>query len=83
MGIKVLNIVEVFFDGVWVLLENVLGEVGSGFKVVMYIFNNGRFGMVVVLVGIMRGIIIKVVSILFEFLGNLNSSFIVFFVVCF
>lgn len=37
-------------------------DVGDGFKIVMYIFNNGRFGMVVVLFGIMKGFIMKVVS---------------------
>lgn len=37
--------------------------VGGGFKVVMNILNNGRFGMVVVLLGIMLYCIKKVVSI--------------------
>ncbi len=45
MGIKASNTTEVFFDNVKVPVENVLGEVGGGFKVAMHILNNGRFGM--------------------------------------
>uniref|UniRef100_F7D0X4 Very long-chain specific acyl-CoA dehydrogenase, mitochondrial n=1 Tax=Macaca mulatta TaxID=9544 RepID=F7D0X4_MACMU len=59
MGIKASNTAEVFFDGVRVPSENVLGEVGSGFKVAMHILNNGRFGMAAALAGTMRGIITK------------------------
>lgn len=45
MGIKVSNTTEVFFDNVKVPVENVIGEVGDGFKVAMNILNNGRYGM--------------------------------------
>ncbi len=45
MGIKASNTTEVFFDNVKVPVENVLGDVGKGFKVAMHILNNGRFGM--------------------------------------
>ncbi|XP_023040339.1 very long-chain specific acyl-CoA dehydrogenase, mitochondrial isoform X2 [Piliocolobus tephrosceles] len=62
MGIKASNTAEVFFDGVRVPSENVLGEVGSGFKVAMHILNNGRFGMAAALAGTMRGIITKAVD---------------------
>uniref|UniRef100_A0A2I3TIT7 Very long-chain specific acyl-CoA dehydrogenase, mitochondrial n=1 Tax=Pan troglodytes TaxID=9598 RepID=A0A2I3TIT7_PANTR len=62
MGIKASNTAEVFFDGVRVPSENVLGEVGSGFKVAMHILNNGRFGMAAALAGTMRGIIAKAVD---------------------
>uniref|UniRef100_A0A2K6QII6 Very long-chain specific acyl-CoA dehydrogenase, mitochondrial n=1 Tax=Rhinopithecus roxellana TaxID=61622 RepID=A0A2K6QII6_RHIRO len=62
MGIKASNTAEVFFDGVRVPSENVLGEVGSGFKVAMHVLNNGRFGMAAALAGTMRGIITKAVD---------------------
>lgn len=38
-------------------MENVLGEVGGGFKVAMAILNNGRFGMGAALTGTMKGCI--------------------------
>lgn len=66
MGIKASNTAEVYFDGVRVPAENVLGEVGGGFKVAMHILNNGRFGMAAALAGTMRGIIAKAVSALPE-----------------
>lgn len=62
MGIKASNTAEVYFDGVKVPAENVLGEVGSGFKVAMNILNNGRFGMAAALAGTMKGIIAKAVD---------------------
>ena len=52
MGIKASNTAEVYFDGVRVPAENVLGEVGGGFKVAMHILNT------------MKGIIAKAVSTL-------------------
>eukprot|EP00753_Platysulcus_tardus_P013811 PLAT3867.2.p1 GENE.PLAT3867.2~~PLAT3867.2.p1 ORF type:complete len:622 (-),score=249.41 PLAT3867.2:86-1696(-) len=45
LGIRASNTVEVFFDNCPVPTENVLGEVGGGFKVAMMILNNGRFGL--------------------------------------
>lgn len=36
---------QVFFDNTPVPMENVLGEVGGGFKVAMQILNSGRFSM--------------------------------------
>ncbi|XP_007521821.1 very long-chain specific acyl-CoA dehydrogenase, mitochondrial isoform X2 [Erinaceus europaeus] len=62
MGIKASNTAEVYFDGVRVPAENVLGEVGGGFKVAMHILNNGRFGMAAALAGTMKGIIAKAVD---------------------
>ncbi|KAJ1080208.1 hypothetical protein NDU88_000428 [Pleurodeles waltl] len=57
MGIKASNTAEVHFDNVRVPAENVLGEVGGGFKVAMNILNNGRFGMAAALAGTMKGAI--------------------------
>lgn len=62
MGIKASNTTEVFFDNVKVPVENVLGEVGGGFKVAMNILNNGRFGMAGALTGAMRTAIEKSVA---------------------
>lgn len=41
MGIKASNTAEVYFENVKIPVENVLGEVGEGFKVAMQILNNG------------------------------------------
>ncbi|XP_034363503.1 very long-chain specific acyl-CoA dehydrogenase, mitochondrial [Arvicanthis niloticus] len=62
MGIKASNTSEVYFDGVKVPSENVLGEVGDGFKVAVNILNNGRFGMAATLAGTMKAIIAKAVD---------------------
>ena len=59
MGIKCSNTTEVYFDNVKIPVENVLGEVGEGFKVAMNILNSGRFGMVAALSGCMKTLIEK------------------------
>ncbi|XP_070815479.1 complex I assembly factor ACAD9, mitochondrial isoform X2 [Chaetodon trifascialis] len=45
LGIRGSNTCEVSFDNVPVPLENVIGEIGGGFKVAMNILNSGRFSM--------------------------------------
>ncbi|CAJ1051856.1 complex I assembly factor ACAD9%2C mitochondrial [Xyrichtys novacula] len=45
LGIRGSNTCEVNFDNVPVPVENVIGEVGGGFKVAMNILNSGRFSM--------------------------------------
>ena len=45
---------EVHFDNTPVPVENVLGEVGGGFKVAMNILNSGRFSMGSSVAGSMR-----------------------------
>ncbi|XP_062606402.1 complex I assembly factor ACAD9, mitochondrial-like isoform X2 [Saccostrea cucullata] len=45
LGIRGSNTCEVHFENTPVPLENVLGEVGGGFKVAMNILNSGRFSM--------------------------------------
>ncbi|XP_016013367.1 complex I assembly factor ACAD9, mitochondrial isoform X1 [Rousettus aegyptiacus] len=45
LGIRGSNTCEVHFENTRVPIENVLGEVGGGFKVAMNILNSGRFGM--------------------------------------
>jgi very long chain acyl-CoA dehydrogenase len=59
MGIKCSNTAEVYFENTPIPVENVLGEVGEGFKVAMQILNNGRFGMAAALSGTMRSAIKK------------------------
>ncbi|GFY75990.1 very long-chain specific acyl-CoA dehydrogenase, mitochondrial [Trichonephila inaurata madagascariensis] len=54
MGIKASNTTEVFFDDCKIPAENLIGEVGDGFKIAMNILNNGRFGMAACLSGTMR-----------------------------
>ncbi|XP_038642853.1 very long-chain specific acyl-CoA dehydrogenase, mitochondrial [Scyliorhinus canicula] len=62
MGIKASNTAEVHFDEVKVPAENVLGDIGGGFKVAMNILNNGRFGMAAALSGTMKGVIARAVD---------------------
>ncbi|XP_041837686.1 complex I assembly factor ACAD9, mitochondrial isoform X2 [Melanotaenia boesemani] len=45
LGIRGSNTCEVSFDNVPVPVENVIGEIGSGFKIAMNILNSGRFSM--------------------------------------
>ncbi|XP_054472350.1 complex I assembly factor ACAD9, mitochondrial [Anoplopoma fimbria] len=45
LGIRGSNTCEVSYDNVPVPVENVIGEVGGGFKVAMNILNSGRFSM--------------------------------------
>lgn len=59
MGIKASNTTEVFFDNTPIPTENVLGNVGDGFKIAMSILNNGRFGMSGTLSGTMAACIKK------------------------
>ncbi|XP_061405253.1 very long-chain specific acyl-CoA dehydrogenase, mitochondrial [Lethenteron reissneri] len=62
MGIKASNTAEVYFEDVRVPAENLLGELGGGFKVAMNILNNGRFGMAAALNGTMKASISKAVE---------------------
>ncbi|PVD25321.1 hypothetical protein C0Q70_15821 [Pomacea canaliculata] len=45
LGIRGSNTTEVHFENTPVPVENVLGEVGGGFKLAMNILNSGRFSM--------------------------------------
>ncbi|XP_061474129.1 complex I assembly factor ACAD9, mitochondrial [Rhineura floridana] len=45
LGIRGSNTCEVHFENTEVPIENVIGEVGGGFKVAMNILNSGRFSM--------------------------------------
>ncbi|HZF50484.1 MAG TPA: acyl-CoA dehydrogenase family protein [Polyangiaceae bacterium] len=45
LGIRGSSTTEIFLDDVKVPRENVIGEVGKGFKVAMEVLNNGRMGL--------------------------------------
>uniref|UniRef100_A0AAG5DDE9 Very long chain acyl-CoA dehydrogenase n=1 Tax=Anopheles atroparvus TaxID=41427 RepID=A0AAG5DDE9_ANOAO len=59
MGLKCSVTNELFLDDVKVPLENVLGEVGSGFKIAVNILNSGRYGLGAMLSGTMKTCIEK------------------------
>lgn len=71
MGIKCSNTAEVYFEDCKIPIENVIGEVGDGFKVAMQILNNGRFGMAGTLAGTMSTCIKKAS----EFAANRKFKF--------
>ena len=52
LGIRGSSTTEVFFEDVKVPRENVLGEVGKGFKVAMEVLNSGRLGLAAGCVGL-------------------------------
>ncbi|GAB6029896.1 hypothetical protein CHUAL_005596 [Chamberlinius hualienensis] len=54
LGIRGSNTCEVHFDNTPVPVENILGQVGTGFKVAMNILNSGRFGVGSSVAGEMR-----------------------------
>jgi len=54
MGISCSNTTTLNFEDTRIPAANVLGEVGSGFKVAMGILNQGRFGMGAALTGTMK-----------------------------
>jgi len=57
MGIKCSNTAEVYFDNTPVPVENMILDVGDGFKVAMEVLNNGRFGMAAALSGTQKQLI--------------------------
>lgn len=57
MGLRASSTTTVHFDSVRVPNDNVLGEVGQGFKVAMSILNSGRTGLGGGSVGAMKGLI--------------------------
>ncbi|XP_049288134.1 very long-chain specific acyl-CoA dehydrogenase, mitochondrial-like [Anopheles funestus] len=59
MGLKCSVTNELFLDDVRVPVENVLGELGSGFKIAVNILNSGRYGLGAMLSGTMKACIEK------------------------
>lgn len=70
MGIKCSNTAEVYFEDCKIPIENVIGQVGDGFKVAMQILNNGRFGMA----GTMAGTMSTCIKKASEFAANRKFS---------
>ncbi|XP_012640671.2 complex I assembly factor ACAD9, mitochondrial isoform X2 [Microcebus murinus] len=57
LGIRGSNTCEVHFENTRVPVQNVLGEVGGGFKVAMNILNSGRFSMGSAVAGMLKKLI--------------------------
>uniref|UniRef100_A0A8C8Z9R9 Complex I assembly factor ACAD9, mitochondrial n=1 Tax=Prolemur simus TaxID=1328070 RepID=A0A8C8Z9R9_PROSS len=57
LGIRGSNTCEVHFENTRVPVENVLGEVGNGFKVAVNILNSGRFSMGSAVAGMLKKLI--------------------------
>lgn len=57
MGIRASETRAVYFDGVKVPKENVLGELGKGFKIAMNVLNSGRLSLGAGCVGGMKSIL--------------------------
>ncbi|HEX9652786.1 MAG TPA: acyl-CoA dehydrogenase family protein, partial [bacterium] len=54
LGIRGSSTTEITFDNIKVPVENVLGDVGKGFKVAMEVLNSGRLGLAAGCVGGMK-----------------------------
>jgi len=55
LGIRASSTTELVFDGVRIPAENVLGEVGKGYKVAIETLNEGRIGIGAQMVGLAQG----------------------------
>jgi alkylation response protein AidB-like acyl-CoA dehydrogenase len=55
LGIRASSTTEIIFDGCKVPKENVLGEVGKGYKVSIETLNEGRIGIGAQMIGLARG----------------------------
>ncbi|MBN3287498.1 ACAD9 dehydrogenase, partial [Polyodon spathula] len=66
MGIRGSNTCEIHFENTPVPIENVIGEVGGGFKVAMNILNSGRFSMGSASAGMIK----KLIALTAEYAGT-------------
>lgn len=66
LGIRGSNTSEITFEDTKVPIENVIGEIGDGFKVAMNILNNGRFSMG----GAGAGVVKKLIELSAEYAGT-------------
>ncbi|XP_053150349.1 complex I assembly factor ACAD9, mitochondrial isoform X2 [Hemicordylus capensis] len=57
LGIRGSNTCEVHFENTKVPIENVIGEIGGGFKIAMNILNSGRFSMGSASAGVLKKLI--------------------------
>ena len=67
---------EVHFENTPVPVENVIGEVGGGFKIAMNILNSGRFSMGTSCAGALRKLIGKSIVTFYKLyeVGNVYSN---------
>lgn len=57
LGLRASDTSELFLDNVRVPKENILGEVGQGFKIAMSALDNGRFSVAAGAIGLIQGCI--------------------------
>jgi len=57
LGLRASDTSELFLDNVRVPKENILGEVGQGFKIAMSALDNGRFSVAAGAIGLVQGCI--------------------------
>ncbi|KAJ2155968.1 hypothetical protein GGF46_005493 [Coemansia sp. RSA 552] len=66
LGIRASSTCQLAFDDVRVPAENVLGEVGKGYKIAIEILNEGRIGIAAQMIGLAQGSFDNVMPYLFE-----------------
>lgn len=66
LGIRASSTVEVLFENVEVPEENVIGEVGKGYKIAIGTLNEGRIGIGAQMIGIAQGAMDRVMPYLFQ-----------------
>ncbi|KAJ2788577.1 hypothetical protein H4R20_007348 [Coemansia guatemalensis] len=66
LGIRASSTCQLSFDDVRVPAENVLGEVGKGYKIAIEILNEGRVGIAAQMVGLAQGAFDSAMPYLFE-----------------
>ncbi|KAJ2559051.1 hypothetical protein EV175_000511 [Coemansia sp. RSA 1933] len=66
LGIRASSTCQVSFDNVRVPVENVLGDVGKGYKIAIEILNEGRIGIAAQMLGLAQGAFDAVMPYLFQ-----------------
>ncbi|KAJ2756376.1 hypothetical protein IWQ56_006342, partial [Coemansia nantahalensis] len=66
LGIRASSTCQLAFDDVRVPAENVLGEVGKGYKIAIEILNEGRIGIAAQMLGLAQGAFDNVMPYLFQ-----------------
>ncbi|KAJ1792746.1 hypothetical protein LPJ59_004804 [Coemansia sp. RSA 2399] len=66
LGIRASSTCQLSFDNVRVPVENVLGDVGKGYKIAIEILNEGRIGIAAQMVGLAQGAFDAVLPYLFQ-----------------
>ncbi|KAJ1536993.1 hypothetical protein HK096_005524, partial [Nowakowskiella sp. JEL0078] len=66
LGIRASSTCSLSFDGVVVPAENILGEIGKGYKYAIEILNEGRIGIAAQMIGIAQGVYDESMPYLFQ-----------------